>query len=345
MLKVFEQLPAGFLDTPAQDLYQRLGGPALVHLPGRRSPPLFVSVLLHGNERTGVEALQKLLREHSQAELPRALSVFVGNVEAARYGRRRLDGQPDYNRIWPGTRNAATPEQAMLREVYGHMLARGVFASIDIHNNTGLNPHYACVNVIDNRFFHLATLFSRTVLYFTTPVGVQSAAFARMCPSVTVECGQSDDARSTEHAWQYLNACLRLSELPDYPVAERDLELFHTVATVRIAPETSFSFDDHETDILFDHDLDHLNFRELAPGTRMARTRAGSRVRLQVSNNDGQDVGDQYFSYDHNEIRITRALMPSMLTLDARIVRQDCLCYLMERLSPAEASLLEAVRA
>jgi succinylglutamate desuccinylase len=28
--------------------------------------------------------------------------------------------------------------------------------------------------------------------------------------------------------------------------------------------------------------------------------------------------------------------MPSMLTLNERVIRQDCLCYLMERLEPGE---------
>ena len=29
------------------------------------------------------------------------------------------------------------------------------------------------------------------------------------------------------------------------------------------------------------------------------------------------------------------ALTPAMITLDTRVIRQDCLCYLMERLDPA----------
>jgi hypothetical protein len=29
---------------------------------------------------------------------------------------------------------------------------------------------------------------------------------------------------------------------------------------------------------------------------------------------------------------LTKCLMPAMLTRDERVIRQDCLCYLMERL-------------
>jgi hypothetical protein len=31
------------------------------------------------------------------------------------------------------------------------------------------------------------------------------------------------------------------------------------------------------------------------------------------------------------ELLTRRVVMPSMLTLDERVIRQDCLCYLMER--------------
>lgn len=43
----------------------------------------------------------------------------------------------------------------------------------------------------------------------------------------------------------------------------------------------------------------------------------------------------EFFTTANGLLRLRRAAMPAMLTLDARVVRQDCLCYLMERV-PAE---------
>lgn len=332
-LNVFHQLPERFVEAHAEELHGLLGGPTLIHLPGRRQAPLFASVLLHGNELTSLHAVQALLRKYWGRELPRALSLFVGNVKAARYGVRRLDDQLDYNRIWPGCEGGGAPEHAIMARVVEEMAARGVFASVDVHNNTGLNPHYACVNRLEDRFFHLATLFSRTVVYFTRPKGVQSAAFAELCPSVTVECGQSGQAHSTEHALEFLDACLNLADIPGHPVAEHDIDLFHTVVTVKVPSEISFGFGERDTDILFDPDLDHLNFRELEEGTRLARIRPGSPVWLHACDNEGNDVSERFFRYDDHEIRMARRVMPSMLTRDARVIRQDCLCYLMERYS------------
>ncbi|HWR76797.1 MAG TPA: M14 family metallopeptidase [Thiobacillus sp.] len=332
MLTQYETVPAGLLDLPASRLGEVLPGPALIHLPGRRQPALFASVLLHGNEDTGWLAAQSVLRKYASAELPRALSLFIGNIEAARSGLRRLDGQPDYNRVWPGSEEAHPAELAMMQQVVDAMRARGVFASIDIHNNTGLNPHYACVNRLDQAFLHLATLFSRIVVYFIRPRGVQSAAFAGLCPAVTVECGKPGTPGSVEHAAAFMEACLHLSEFPAHSVAPHDVDLFHTVATVKVPEQVSFGFNAPSADIDFVPELDHYNFRELERGNLLGRVRPGSPARLQALDENGKEIGDRLFDYSRGEITLRQPLMPAMLTRDEQVIRQDCLCYLMERI-------------
>ena len=159
--------------------------------PDGSARPLFVSVLLHGNEDSGWRAIQSVMRQHRGTPLPRPMLLFVGNVAAARAGVRTLPDQEDCNRAWPGTPNPETPLARLLANVVEIVRREQPFASIDIHNNTGRNPHYACVNSFDEAHLHLARLFSRTVVYFEEPVGVQSAALAPICPAVTVECGRA----------------------------------------------------------------------------------------------------------------------------------------------------------
>lgn len=331
MLKVWDQIPEGFVNAGAEDLHKLLGGPSLIHIPGRREAPLFLSVMQHGDELAGLHAVQSLLAKYQDRELPRALSIFVGNVEAAEYEVRMLASQPDYNRIWPGSQSGPSPEHAMMQQVVDEMAQRNVFASLDIHNNTGINPHYSCVNRIDDRYFHLATLFARTVVYFTKPEGVQSGAFAPLCPAVTVECGLVGQTFGDVHALEYIDACLNLSEIPTHPVQPHDIDLFHTVAIVRVPQEAEFGFGDSDNDIVFESDLDHMNFRELEPGTCIGMIREGSNVRLRVEDNKGNEVGEEFFSYENNEIILKKHVMPSMLTVNERAIRQDCLGYLMER--------------
>jgi succinylglutamate desuccinylase len=328
MLDVIHYIPDGLLEAPATELHTVLKGPTLIHLPGRRPEPLLVSALLHGNEVTGLLALQELLLEYRDRELPRALSVFIGNVQAAREGRRKLDGQPDYNRIWRGDDG---PEQAMARQVFDEMRARKVFASVDVHNNTGMNPHYAIVSHLEHRFFHLATLFGRTVVYSAKPDTTNTFAMSELCPAVTLECGMPGEPRGVKHVVEYLDGCLRLDHIPDVPVPAHDMDLFHTVAIVKIPGDYSFGFGACNTDLQFMAEMDHLNFQLLEAGAVFARRREGSDAYLEAWNDDGKEAGGRYFAIEGDEIRTRLPVMPSMLTLQQDIIRMDCLCYLMER--------------
>jgi len=338
MLTVLDAIPPGLLESDATDLHQVLAGPTLIHLTGRRHRPLFISVLLHGNETTGLLALQQLLRGLQGQELPRSLSIFIGNVQAARYGLRRLDGQTDFNRIWRG---GPGPEHDIARQVLEQMQAREVFTCIDVHNNTGLNPHYACINSLDAEFLQLARLFSRTVVYFIRPNTVLSMAFAALCPAVTVECGQPGQPHGTKHVLEFLEAALHLSELPTQPPTAADLDLFHTVATVTIPETVSFGFANDQApnqpdakpgvDLCLAERLDHLNFRELPAGTVIATVLQAEHARIQAWDEHGREQTARFFETHDGELRTARAVMPSMFTLDERVIRQDCLGYLMER--------------
>ena len=332
-LSIFESLPPGLLEAEAASLEALLGGPALIHLPGRRPEPLFVTVLLHGNETTGFEAVQAVLRRWQGRELPRALSLFIGNVAAARAGLRRLAAQPDYNRVWPGTETPDLPEAALMVEVVAHMRRRRPFASIDIHNNTGINPHYSCVVRLESAFLRLAQLFSRIAVLFERPLGVQATAFADLCPAVAVECGKIGGQASIAHAAEYIEAVLHLDHFPQHPIPAQDLELMHTVAIVKVPPGVSFSFDGSAADFRFRGDLDHLNFRVMKPGTAIGHRAPGSAARLLELPGGRAPLDGECFDYADGEIRLARPLVPAMLTTDPLAVKNDCLCYLMERIA------------
>ena len=57
-------------------------------------------------------------------------------------------------------------------------------------------------------------------------------------------------------------------------------------------------------------------------------------VALEVCDDNGQEVYENYFSVDGSVLVTVRPFMPSMFTLDEKIIRQDCLGYLMEKLLP-----------
>ncbi len=331
-LKQQNYLPDQLLSADARSLHKLIPEPTLFHLPGKQPEPLFISVLLHGNETTGFLALQKLLNKYAGQELPRALSIFFGNTEAASSGIRRLEAQPDFNRIWPGTEIPRCQETDMAAEIVDIMQNKQVFASIDIHNNTGINPHYACVNKLDNQFLQLANLFGRLIVYFIRPKGVQCGAFAEICPAVTLECGKPDQRYGLEHAFQYLDSCIHLGTINQNPVNPKNIDIYHTVAQVKIRSGVKFGFEQTDVEFILDKDIERMNFTEICAGTQFGLLTDSTKMPLTVINEKGESVTDQFFSIVDNRLQIVKNTMPSMLTLNTTVIEQDCMCYLMEKI-------------
>lgn len=338
--RILDHLPTGLLDCAATQLHQYLSGPTVIHLPGERLDPLVVCVLQHGNETSGWEAIRRLLRHrYSRDPLPRSLILLIGNVEAAQHRVRHLQHQPDLNRCWPGSELQPTEWHDLLASLTQHIKSHAPFASIDIHNNTGKNPHYAAVNTLTPQSLQLASEFSKTVVFFTKPTGVQSQAFAHFCPAITLECGLSHEPDGADHALAYLDHILRLPELPNQFPAPGHVELYQVFATLTVAPELDFCFcpkwpeTTEETMLVFPEKLDEHNFTEWSPGFPIAKTTSKSVAAFRAIGDDGRDLTHECFYWEDHIIRTKRPLMPAMLTADPFAVRHDCLCYLMERVN------------
>lgn len=341
-LNIINKTPPALLEIEnSTDIYKVFDQPTLLTLDCKNcyvkevenKHPLFISVLLHANEDTGFLAVQQLLRKYEEHELPRSLIIFFGNIAASREGLRRLKGQPDYNRVWPGTLHPESDESRLMQEVVNFVSARQPFASIDIHNNTGKNPHYGCINKLDTAFLQLAALFSRTVVFFETPKGVQSMAMAEHCPSITIECGQPHQPHGIKHAADFVDTVLHLEDLHTTFVDAKNIDIYQTVARVKVPENISFSFTDPTSDILFKSQLDKMNFAELSGETIFGEVQNQSNATLLALDDHEQDVSDEFFINRDNQLILTKPLMPAMLTLDEKIIRQDCLCYLMKRLN------------
>jgi succinylglutamate desuccinylase len=328
-----DHLPIGLLEQPATGLHRVLDGPALIHLKGRNPKPLFVTVLQHGNEVTGWEAIRRLLKSHYEYDqLPRSLSILIGNTRAAKHGLRRLDDQLDYNRCWPGGNHEDSETGKLFQQVSDRVQTMAPIAAVDFHNNTGLNPHYAAINRIRPEYLRLASYFSSKVVYFTMPQGTQSLSLSRFCPSTTLECGQAGEVHGTDHSIGFLETCMHIDDIPTTPMNPEDVHLFHMVATVRVHEDVLFGFGHVPTDIAFRENLDVLNFQELPPGISLGDVNSGPVEPLIATDIDGVNVTKQYFRFDRGQIETIRETMPSMLTLDRRVIQQDCLCYLMDRI-------------
>jgi len=339
MLQIFDQPPANLWNCATHELADVLGGPALIRLPGQQTQPLFIATLLHGNESTGWNAVCDLMRNAGAHALPRAVTLFVGNVHAAREGLRHLDGQPDYNRIWHGHQG---PESALAAQVLAEVTREQPIACVDLHNTSGENPVYGCVHRLDDASPALARHFADTLVLVRHPESMLSIALSALAPSATVECGKPGNQAVTERISERLLALLADTGFAGARNAAHtslpDVRIMRSVARVRIPDHLSFTMSGADADLSLLADLERHNFNLIPDGTLIARIRPGCDARLEAFDDNGIDVADRYFRREGDTLVAAGAILPSMFTPNERIVRQDCLCYLMESVQSARAS-------
>ena len=59
-LSILKNIPDSFLTVDYHDIKQILKGPTLIHLQGEKEPALFISIMLHGNEYSGLQIMQEV---------------------------------------------------------------------------------------------------------------------------------------------------------------------------------------------------------------------------------------------------------------------------------------------
>lgn len=320
-LRRIEGLPPGLLDVEASALNEWLGAPTLLRLKGRERTPILISVLLHGNETSGWDGLRQVLRHHATG-LPRDLLILIGNVEAAAAGVRTLPDQADFNRIW-------RPASGIGAEVLAGIADEPLLAVVDLHNNTGQNPPYAVLTDLSPGSLGLACLYDSGVgVFIEEPDTVLTRAFAGRAPSVALELGPVADAQAIPRAIRYLDKLFALGELPTGRMD--DLRLFRTLARVHPPVEATFGFSgigDGSLDLVLDAGMEASNFRALPAGAEFGVARNG--FNLRVLDNQHQDVTARFLEVRDGRILATEPLIPAMYTTDEKVIRQDCLCYLM----------------
>lgn len=366
----YDSFPGGlenFLKTPATEAHRLFKGKsALIRLfeepigecsVGRSKEPLFVSVLQHGNEVTGWIALQRLLKD-AGLKPRRPLWIWVGNVMAAAEGLRQLPGQPDYNRLWAAPDTAPnhfgnlypfTIEEKMACQLLERLKGIRFFAAIDVHNTSGKNPHYACLNQLSSPFLFLSHLFSKDVIYFTKPHEVLGSQLAKIMPAVTLECGQPGTEAGVAKVIEVLRDLLMRDAFPEREFTEEDLNIYRSIARIVIDEAAFVSYDDSYamgsapadsasndcdggTTLIFDPAIDRWNLLEVPKGTCFGRMSGMSGISaIRVLDEKDQDVTSRYLLLKEGKIFAVGNWVASMFTTTPSIAKSDCLGYVMER--------------
>ena len=334
-LKILKHIPQGFLQTTPRDITKVLQGPTLLHLEGKLKKPLFISLLLHGNEFSGLLIAQKLLREYRHKPLLRSVLIFIGNPAGCAQGLRKLNKQKDLNRIWRrGGHDARSPEHLMARELLQYIKAQNIYSAVDIHNNTGVSPIYGCINKKNLLFVRLAQTFSNKVVYFTRPDSVLSIALSKISPALVIECGLPGNKAGVMAGLR----CLKRLLSADQKWQKSTLKVpyvHHTYGKLCLTPGAVVSFSlrggkKGNPHLSLTGRFDKLNFQELKPGFILGKIHTPGKIKL--INEKGANIFHKVFSVIDNQWIVKSSFIPAMFTKDIAIAKSDCLGYVMRKI-------------
>lgn len=319
-LEVRTEFAPRLFDIPAHRLYQELRGPTLFDL-SNRYPASFVSVLLHGDEMSGWDAIREYLSQKDLPESQRSLVLFVGNVAAAAKGLRSLPGQQDYNRIWNG---GDSPEHHVAHEVINYVAETRPVVALDLHNNSTPNPHYSVLTDFSKPCVGYAARFSPLVLLATEVDEIIIRAMNDICPAVTLEAGMPSDRHSVQRLIDILRDICSMESAPD--VNYDDLTILKSEARVFIECDQS-SLDPGS--VRLNQDLESMNFSRVPAGTQIARI-SSSGTSLKVFDMSHRDISKETFLRQEDTILLKHDVMIAMYTSNLEAAIQDCVCYFLE---------------
>lgn len=320
-LRVETSLDPAILDLPANELFTVLDGPTLFDLSLPEQPPMFVGVLLHGNEISGWDAVRSLLKEQVQNGQASSLLLLVGNVLAARHGVRALDGQTDFNRIWEeGNGNKLQWTESLIAKV----ASKKPWFALDLHNNTCPNPPHSVITDMNPATLSAARKFSDTAIYAMQPFSILSRRCSQFCTAITLEVGIPSDPSSSIRAKDYLKYLLDLGGVP--ATHTDDLKIYTN--KIRIVVENAHKLDEWQVPD-FTPFLSDWNFKTLDKGTEIAQLKSGG-GRLVAQDERLNDVTHSYLEYRDGTVCLNSDVIMSMYTDNPRIALQDCVCYFLE---------------
>jgi hypothetical protein len=345
-LRIIDPIGPELLRRDAASLIAELGAPTLARLPGTGiERPRAVVVLQHGDERTGLDALLDVLRDHPP--LPYDLHVLFGNVEAALappgFAHRMLPHQADMNRAWFETDELGAGRDsvsAAAREALVRLRGLGLSALVDLHNTTGENPFHAIVATDDPANVGLAALFTPLVVRWDQHLHTLMEGLRGHCVAATIECGRVGSDAAHAFAIDGLRRFLATPAPDALPIPE-DIHFLSRMRRVIVDPAATLAFggrsaDDPRlaADIVVAAGVEERNGIEQRPGWLIASVRPGHERSLRVIDTDGSDVTDELLVVDRGEVHVRGVATPLMMTRTVAATRADCLTYLLERAEP-----------
>jgi hypothetical protein len=309
----------------------RLHKPTVVHVTGRdRSRTRAMATLLHGNEPSGLFALHRWLLEQHTPEVN--MLFLLGGVYPAKvpptFSLRQLPDGLDLNRCFkdPFEGEEGAIAQAMLAEL--HKVQPECL--LDVHNTSGTGPAFAVTITNDAAHQALTSLFTERLIMTDLRLGALMEYSEQEVPTVTIECGGSQDDQAHQLAYEGL---VRYTSKPDVLAleeAEWNVAVLRNPIRVELAPEATIEYrlePSGHADLTFPPDIEHRNFGIVSPGEPLGWIgKKGLSILTAIGHNRSENM-EQVLRVRDGQIYPAQAIKTFMITTNPVIAKSDCLFY------------------
>ena len=257
------------LGRSALEWLNQLQKPTIIRVAGRdRSRTRAMATLLHGNEPSGLFALHRWLLEQHTPDVN--MLFLLGGVYPAKIppmlSLRQLSEGRDLNRCFkePFEGEEGAIAKAMLAEL--HKVKPECL--LDVHNTSGTGPSFAVTITNDAAHQALTSLFTDRLIMTDLRLGALMEYSEQEVPTVTIECGGSQDDQAHQLAYEGL---VRYASRPDVlslEKAEWDVEVLRNPIRVELVPEATIEYltePSGRADLTLPPDIEHRNFGIVSP--------------------------------------------------------------------------------
>lgn len=302
-----------------------LGGATVLHLEGYDNSRCRVLVtLLHGNEPSGIKAIQRFIRQ--QKKPATATKVIIASVVAAKteplFHYRMLDGQRDLNRCFEGPFDDLQGQLALaiieqLREFKPE-------AIVDMHNTSGSGPAFCVSAKYSSEHLNLSSLFTKRTIFSDIQLGsIMEQDFN--CPIITVEAGGSYDPQSDQNAYDGLCQFLHNDVLFEL---KQQVEVLLNPRRLEVLKGVNLGFADKhnaKNDITLRQDLEKFNFGLTPEGTSLGWLNSSLQDCFKLDKGNEQLI--KAFTVRDGELITQKTLKLFMVTTRTDIALSDCVFY------------------
>lgn len=322
-----QSFPKRFQDVSWQKLIQKLTKPTIFHLPGKdQTKSLIISCLIHGNETSGYKAVTKELNKLKT--YPLDVYFLIANIKAAQrkpyFTHRDWEAKPGFNRIWN-----KTDKYPLAKEILTFLKKANPLACLDLHNNNGKNPAYAICEGERKEVLNLAGFLAEIILFSEIRLGTFTEAMVKICPAVTLECGQVNTKVADDFAEQTLERFLSLISLPK---KEREIFPYRELCEINIKKKIKFCFGHTPKpgfDLVLRDDIEDFNFNILKKGDYLGF--AEKIDVLECLDKKKRPVTKDFFYLKDGQILAKQDLTLAMAVRKVNIAKLSNLCYIIEK--------------